>query len=155
MEGNVKLQTPDIIKAISKKEEEFALARPRTKKARNSEAREFGLRLEQIRKTRGLSQLELAERADLYQSDVSDFERGLRLPETRNLLTLCRVLRISMDQMLGLKDMKANGEMAASRGVVRRMRQIEELPRRDRQALLRMIDNTLVAATGNGRTYKF
>jgi transcriptional regulator with XRE-family HTH domain len=148
MEANMKPAKPDIIEAIPKTEEGIALARPRTKKARDAAAREFGIRLEQMRKARGLSQLELAERTDLYQSDVSDFERGLRWPETRNMLALSKALRVSLDELVGAKGVKGNGGVEVSRSILRRLKRIEELPKRDRQALLRMVDNTLVAANG-------
>ena len=136
----------NIIKAIS---EEIALARPRTKKIQNEMARVFGDKLIQMRKARGLSQVELAEASGLYQADISDFERGDRCPDTRNVVTLAKVLKVSMDELLGLRKAKTKSQPLASRKVLRRLRRIEGLPKRDRQALLRTLDNILAGASHN------
>ncbi len=143
-------QEPDIIEAIPKMKEGVALARPRTRKPKNPEAHAFGERLAQIRRGRGLSQVEFAEKVSMYQADVSDIECGDRFPDTKHIVDFARTLRVSVDELLGLKKVKANGELSESRSVLRRLRSITHLPKRDRQALLRMIDNTLTAA-GNGR----
>lgn len=137
------LRRGDIMQAIPNLEEEIALARPRTKKISDAEAIHFGERLMQIRRVRGLSQMELAEKTGLHQTHVSHFERGERRPDAGQLATIAKVLRTSTDELLGLSKTKANGKPLASRSVLRRLRQIEVLPRRDKDALLRVIDNTL------------
>lgn len=60
-----------------------------------------GERLTQIRTALGLSQRELAEKADLSQSAVAQFETGARLPSTGALQSLCSVLGIPMEKLLG------------------------------------------------------
>lgn len=48
----------------------------------------FGKRMREIRMKRGLSQQEVAERAGIAQTHVSDIELGFKLP---NLLTVIRL----------------------------------------------------------------
>lgn len=136
-----------IIEAISNMPEEIALARPRTKKVGNVGAGEFGKRLAQARCARGLSQVELANAVQMYQSDISDFERGSKWPETKTLIALASVLHVSVDKLLGTKEVKDSSQPVESRSVLRRLRHIETLPKRDRQALLRTLDNILAGVS--------
>jgi transcriptional regulator with XRE-family HTH domain len=48
----------------------------------------FGARMREIRTKRGLTQQDVAERADIAQTHVSDIELGFKLP---NLLTVVRL----------------------------------------------------------------
>jgi len=81
----------------------------------------------------------LAERVGIIQALVSDHGRDkLRLnPEmTRRL---AQAFGASTDELLGLQPTKSVGRQP-SRKVLRRLEQIENLPRRDQDALLRTID---------------
>jgi len=53
-----------------------------------------------------------------------------------------KLLRESSDEILGLKETKDNG-LVTDRGVLRRLQKMEDLSRRDKQALLRTIDGFL------------
>src|ERR1700678_915994 len=60
----------------------------------------LGLRLAQVRKEHGLTQVELAERTGLIQVVVSDYERGrLRLPADM-ALRFAEVLGVTVDELL-------------------------------------------------------
>jgi transcriptional regulator with XRE-family HTH domain len=48
----------------------------------------FGARMREIRMKRGLTQQDIAERAEIAQTHVSDIELGFKLP---NLLTVVRL----------------------------------------------------------------
>jgi len=61
----------------------------------------FPARLRAARALRGLSQSELAERADLQPSAVSHFETGRRSPSFDNLKALAEALQVSTDYLLG------------------------------------------------------
>ncbi|WP_208297998.1 helix-turn-helix domain-containing protein [Actinophytocola oryzae] len=52
----------------------------------------FGRRLRQLRRRAGLTQQQLADRADRTRGHVSRLERGLRRPEWRTLLLLSQAL---------------------------------------------------------------
>lgn len=56
------------------------------------------------RRSRGISQAEVAERAGLQPSSVSHFETGSRLPSCMNLLQLADALGVSTDELLGRRD---------------------------------------------------
>ncbi len=138
-----------IMSAIPNLKEGVAVARPRTKKAKDKAAREFGDRLVELRRARGLSQHELSDRTGVYQSDISDFERGERWPDAPVVAKLADTLNVTTDELLGLSKPKSNGGTLYSRRIMRRMHVIETLSKRDQQALFRVIDNALAGATGS------
>ena len=62
----------------------------------------FGERLRMIRKLRGFTQAELAERLGVSKSFVTNCECGRREPSNRNLISMARVLSISTDWLLDI-----------------------------------------------------
>ena len=63
-------------------------------------------RLRGIRKERGLTQKDLAQKAGLRQATLSHIERGFAAPRADKLVALCRALDVSADYLLGLTDEK-------------------------------------------------
>lgn len=102
----------------------------------------IGKHLREIRRRRGLTQGELAEKLGLNQPLVSQYERGgIRLSATL-IAALAKVLRVSSDELLGLKQSKESG-FVTDRRLLRRFQKMAELSRRDKQALIRTIDGFL------------
>lgn len=65
----------------------------------------FGQRLRALREAAGLSQEELAERADLHWTYISGIERGRRNPGLNTLGRLARALGLSIEGLLaGVED---------------------------------------------------
>lgn len=64
----------------------------------------FAKRIREVRKESKLNQVEFAQRCDVKQSCVSKWERGATLPDAEMLATICRVLDVSADYLIGLKD---------------------------------------------------
>jgi transcriptional regulator with XRE-family HTH domain len=63
-------------------------------------AARFGDNLACCRKRVGISQEELSVRASLHRTEVSQLERGLRLPRIDTLAKLVGSLQISADELL-------------------------------------------------------
>jgi len=61
----------------------------------------FGQALRTFRKTRGLTQEGLAERANLHRTYVGDVERGERNVSLLNIARLARALSVSMAELVG------------------------------------------------------
>lgn len=59
-----------------------------------------GTNLTRIRKSCGLSQEELAERAGLHRTYVSGIERGKRNVSVENLFVLAKALRVAPAELL-------------------------------------------------------
>lgn len=60
----------------------------------------FADRLQGLRKSKGLSQEDLAERLNVSRQSVSKWETGLGYPETEKLLILCDILDVDLDYLL-------------------------------------------------------
>ncbi len=64
----------------------------------------FGLALKARRKAAGLTQFDLAEKASLNRTYVSELERGLKEPGYHVLRKLVLALPGSSDELLGVPD---------------------------------------------------
>ncbi|MEE8410154.1 MAG: helix-turn-helix transcriptional regulator [Myxococcota bacterium] len=109
------------------------------KRAKKTLDETFGQRLCRIRKQRGVTQVELAEAVGLAQSNISDYERDVYRPNSDMLLAIASKLKVSADEILGLRA-RGKDQPIISRRLLRRVAEIEKLPRRDQDALLRTID---------------
>jgi transcriptional regulator with XRE-family HTH domain len=59
-----------------------------------------GLNLQALRRARGLSQEELAHRADMHQTYLSGIERGRRNPSVRVLDRIARALEVDVEELV-------------------------------------------------------
>jgi transcriptional regulator with XRE-family HTH domain len=102
----------------------------------------------QLRQARGLTQVQLAQAVDTSQRVISHYETVAEYPSVQALVALARVLRVTTDELLGLKPLprlpvaKPAPEDAA---LLRRLRLVAQLPERDRRAVLRLIDTAALA----------
>ena len=62
---------------------------------------EFGNRLAKLRKEKGLTQEELAEKVGVSRQTLGKWESGEVSPETENIVALAKALEISTDELLG------------------------------------------------------
>ena len=60
----------------------------------------FGNRLRQLRKQKDLSQEQLAEKANLHRTYISDIERGARNVSLQNIEKLAKALQTSPNKLL-------------------------------------------------------
>ena len=122
--------------------------RPMARRARSKADRDkdlaLGRRIAALRKERGYTQTELADQVGAVQVVVSNYERGKLRPHPDMLVRLAKALRVSADELLGVQPATQNGA-AVSRRVLRRLQAIDQLPKRDQDALFRTIDAFLQA----------
>ena len=109
--------------------------------AKGEDAETLGVRIARLRREKGMTQIELAERLRVSQPVISDYENGvIRLPAD-TVAQIAEVLGASADELLGLKAPAAQAAGGIkNRRLYRRMQEIEKLPRRDQEALLRTIE---------------
>jgi transcriptional regulator with XRE-family HTH domain len=120
------------------------MARKARSKAEKDKDLALGRRIAALRRERGYTQTELAAQVGAIQVVVSDYERGKLRPHPDMIVRLAKALRVSTDEMLGVKPAAKNGA-AVSRRVLRRLQAIDGLPKRDQDALFRTIDAFLQA----------
>jgi transcriptional regulator with XRE-family HTH domain len=80
-----------------------------TQTSRQRVAREFGATLREARCERGLTQEEIAERADFDRVYPSMLERGLRTPTLTVLLKLAEALQIEPAELIRRVDQRLRG----------------------------------------------
>src|SRR5579883_964244 len=64
---------------------------------KRTESTGFAARLKELRERAGLSQDELADRADLYKFSVAKLEQGVREPTWATVLNLAHALGVSVE----------------------------------------------------------
>lgn len=103
----------------------------------------LGERVARIRKERGFTQVELAEKIGVIQSIVSAIERDVLKLSAEMAIRFALALEVSTDDLL--MPAKRNGSQARkpSRKILRRLEKIETLPRTQQTAVLKTIDNAL------------
>jgi len=62
---------------------------------------ETGLKISTMRKSRNMTQVELADKIGVTYQAVSSWERGLTMPDISKLPDVSQVLEISIDELLG------------------------------------------------------
>ena len=102
-----------------------------------------GQRLARIRKARGYTQRELAEKIGINYRLVSEYEtERLRLHDEM-LTRFALALEVSTDEILGLKQIEHSTHVTPSLRMIRRLNKIETLPLSKQKALLQIIDGFL------------
>src|SRR4030067_3232599 len=92
----------------------------------------FGERLADLRKAMGLTQKQLGEKVGVSNRVIAYYEGETDYPPAHLVEPLAKALKVSSDELLGLKRIKQqlNPEHAA---LWRRLKKIETLPKRDQK----------------------
>jgi transcriptional regulator with XRE-family HTH domain len=98
----------------------------------------IGRRLRELRKRRGLTQTEVGKQLGVDQTVVSNYERGAARVHGALIAGFAKILRVSADEILGLKE----GTPKAPRNgrLIRRLERVEELSAADQRSVLRYLD---------------
>ena len=101
----------------------------------------FGQRLAQIRKAKGLTQVELGKLIGVSQRIVHHYENKADFPPAQKIIELAQALNMSIDELLG-----ANGNIVQASyqdikpNLAKKLRQASSLPPHDLKALITFID---------------
>lgn len=142
---------PYIIEAVQNSLEGIALAtrRPAPKRVRQATA-EIGRQMSRLRREKGITQVEMGKRLGVTQAEVSWMEQGRVRMHGWVIAEVARLLGVSADHVLGLAPRNGEGETTKNQRLVRRLRAIEKLPKRDKQALYRVLDSVLAKSDDVG-----
>jgi transcriptional regulator with XRE-family HTH domain len=121
---------------------------PRRPKDQIVSKQEVGQRLRALRLSQGMSQEQLAELLRITQSNVSGLERGVRSLTIHQVAKLASALRVSTDELLlgTPPNGRKRDHQVQDQRFVRRLREIDVLSRRQKDALLLTIDTFLKAS---------
>jgi len=73
----------------------------------------LGGRIADLRRSKGLSQLCLAEMADISKEHLSNLERGNKLPSAKTLAQIASALDVSLDTLIGIDNAQSHVEIDA------------------------------------------
>lgn len=99
----------------------------------------IGERIARVRKDRGFTQTELANEMGIIQKLVSDYERDRLRPHPEMLARFALALEVTTDELIGLNKIKTS-KTISNRRLLRRLAQIEALPRKAQDTIIDMID---------------
>ncbi len=105
----------------------------------------IGKRLRELRKRRGLTQVEVAQKLGIQQALLSAYELGQVRIHGVLVAAFAELFKVSADEILALKPLKENGAFR-DRRFIRRLEKIERLPKRAKQTLLKNLDMFLKGA---------
>lgn len=116
----------------------------------------FATRLRKTREARGLTQRELGDRIKMEPTQVTRYERGQFLPNAETLVSIAQVLQVSVDFLLtGEADGVDRHELPISDvPLLERFRDVQKLSKRDREAVLLLIDSVLARSDVESRLRK-
>ncbi|MBP9825310.1 MAG: helix-turn-helix transcriptional regulator [Thermoanaerobaculia bacterium] len=101
----------------------------------------FGRHLQQLRKRRGLSQVELALRLGIHQSLISQYERGYLRLHGGLIVRLAAALDVTPDALLSAQELESSRPAPTTdRRFLRRLQKIDRLSAHDKKLLLGTID---------------
>ena len=112
---------------------------------RFGEDESLGERIARLRKERGVTQQELAERIGTIQVLISDYERERLRVTAEMVVRIAAALEMTTDELLGIRKAQPNGSKP-SRKILRRLEKIDALRPQQQATLLRTIDTFLRGA---------
>ena len=114
-----------------------------------TEERDFfvalGERIEQFRKTRGITQAQLAETLGLTQQTFQSYESGRRRIPVSAMPAVARALSVSLEELFGESDSAAHKRGPAPKWQ-KQIEAIAQLPRAKQQFVAQVIDSVLAQA---------
>jgi transcriptional regulator with XRE-family HTH domain len=102
-------------------------------------------RIARLRKEKGYTQNDLADKIGIIRELISNYERGRIRPNYEMIIRLAMALEVTTDELLGVKPSKGNGGKPNLK-IQKRMKKIEELPAAQQKILLKNIDMFLKGA---------
>ena len=98
-----------------------------------------------LRKERGLTQSQLAEKVGITRNLLANYEMGRTHLTDESIILIAKALNVSTDQLLGIREPSEVTQVPSVR-LVRRMQKIAQLPQPEQKAILKTIDTFLKGA---------
>lgn len=102
----------------------------------------LGSRIAQLRKSQGLTQVQLAEALEISQQVVASYEIGRRRVPLSMLPDLARALAVGVDELLG-ETAKARAKRRPTPVLARHMERISALPKPRQKLVMQVLESML------------
>ncbi len=100
-------------------------------------------RLKELRKARGWTQNELAEKIDTDARMISHYENGKFVPSAEALIKIAEIFDISIDYLLIEYAIKKPLKDTGDRELMEQFLEVNDLPEKDREMIKYIIDSVL------------
>lgn len=108
----------------------------------------FRQRLVDLRKDRGLTQVQLAKAINSSQRAISHYETEAAYPPVPVIAKIAKTLKVTTDELIGVKPLKIkNNSDPATRRLWKKFQKVKDLPVKDQRAIIRMV-NSLAQTSG-------
>jgi transcriptional regulator with XRE-family HTH domain len=104
--------------------------------------KQLGARIAELRKTHGLTQVQLAEALKLTQQMVASYEVGRRRVPVSLLPAVAHALAVSVEVLIGQKE-ATPGKRGPAPKLQQQMERIQRLPKAKQRFVMEMIDTVL------------
>lgn len=111
----------------------------------------FGRRLAAIRKERGITQAQLGDAVGVSNRVIAYYETESDQPPGALLVDLCKAMKVSADELLGIKTPKEKKDPKTAR-LMNRLKRVADLPTTQQRAVLQHIDGLLAAHQATKKT---
>ena len=95
--------------------------------------------IRELRKQKGLTQVELAEKVGISNVSLSNYERGTQMPDLITLAKIAVELDVSTDVLLGIQEEITENEMPRTDEARILAKGIDKLPKEQREQALSVI----------------
>ena len=100
---------------------------------------EFGKRLTDFRKAKGLTQKELGEKVNVSNRVIAYYEKETDYPPAHLIVPLAGALNVTTDELLGRIKPKKDID-TRNAALWKKLKVLETLPQKDKKAILHYID---------------
>lgn len=100
----------------------------------------FADRLKELRKRKGLSQGDLAERIEVHFTQVSRYERGETKPNAEAMTKLAKALDTTVDYLMNGTADDVVQDAGLEKELISRFRQVQDLPTEEKKTVLSLLD---------------
>ena len=111
----------------------------------------FGENLEKIRKLKGMTQKELADKIGTTQRVISHYESKVKSPPLKYLILIADSLQVSVDTLVGNKPIKYEFDTR----IAKKIKLIETLSARDQEAIWSFINALCLKKNQKPQNNKF
>ena len=108
---------------------------------------ELGSRIAELRKSQGITQIQMAEALGVSQQTVNSYEVARRRVPVSALPILGRLFNISVDELLGEQTAKPNGKRGPASKLQQQIERVNLLPRSKQKFVIEMIDTVIQQQT--------
>jgi transcriptional regulator with XRE-family HTH domain len=103
---------------------------------------DIGMNIKRLRKSHGLTQVELAEKLNATQKVVTSYENNRRTPTLEKLEKLSEIFGVSIDEIVGKKQIAVKEQIKHRHGnsrTARGQQLYEKLPPAEQRSILKQI----------------